>query len=396
MPCCALAGSEWQVRKAAADTLAALADALLADPAAAAGGGGPAQLAGGGSSCDAGQGGRQGQGQAQGLDALNSMAPAVSAAVEQHLKYDRIPQVRQAAAAVLQRLQRLPGMLPPQEQRPPAQQLSSGAGAGRRGAAPTAGEAAALATEDAAHAAAALPGLTALGRCRGNLKAIIAERRRQLQQSGWQPAAAAAKAWRGSDDCDGSEVDGYRAGGLRQASGNGSPEEGGIAAWQPGGQHSEEQGPLAPGRDGSAGMAGALRPPSAEAFTVAAGALGRLQLAEEQPGAAARKRRGWGSLPASPAKLGSPSRRLDRDIPVQVFAPPARPHSAAGSTGYGAAPVAGVPAAQQAGHMWRENPLAHSGEARAGQAAPALAAPAPQPPSGAVHHIEHPEVGEAG
>ncbi|PRW60522.1 Zinc finger CONSTANS-LIKE 5 isoform A [Chlorella sorokiniana] len=68
----AMQRSEWAVRKAAADTLAQLAETLLGA---------------GGSDAPSAAGQQQ-----QGLTALEALASDMAAAVEQHLKYDRIPQ----------------------------------------------------------------------------------------------------------------------------------------------------------------------------------------------------------------------------------------------------------------------------------------------------------------
>lgn len=72
---------EWQVRRAAAETLAKLAVALCQQQ----GGAPPANPA-----------------PDSGLAALVEAQQPLLAAVEQHIKYDRVPQVRQAAAAVVQ------------------------------------------------------------------------------------------------------------------------------------------------------------------------------------------------------------------------------------------------------------------------------------------------------
>ncbi len=71
---------EWQVRKAATDTLAVLVAALLQQQ----------QQQGAESAPESG------------LAALVAAQPQLLAAVEQHVKYDRIPQVRQAAVALCQ------------------------------------------------------------------------------------------------------------------------------------------------------------------------------------------------------------------------------------------------------------------------------------------------------
>ena len=82
---------EWQVRRAAADTLAtlpgALGQQLPASPKRRPPAAGPAAEG------DRGQSGRE---------ALAELAPTVVEAVQRHLKYDRVPQVRQAALALLQ------------------------------------------------------------------------------------------------------------------------------------------------------------------------------------------------------------------------------------------------------------------------------------------------------
>ena len=118
----AMQRNEWQVRKAAADTLAALVQTLLAD-------GGPAAAPGVAAHAQ--------QGQQQGLAALQNLAPEMAAAVG-HIRYDRIPQVRQAVAALLLQLQRLPGLQQEQAQaqrRTVQQSLGARSGSPRRPAA---------------------------------------------------------------------------------------------------------------------------------------------------------------------------------------------------------------------------------------------------------------------
>ena len=266
------------MRKAAADTLALLAETLLS-----AGGSNAPIVAG------------QPQ---QGLVALEVLAPDMAAAVEAHLKYDRIPQVRQAAAATLQLLGRVPGMqLSQQPAVPagPAQPASRPASAA--GQAPAVPAAAA-----AAHATAPAGGLS---QARSNLQAIIAERRRQLQDAGWQPSGAAEV------QVYGERKAAAAAGATGRASSSGSADEAQdgpwsgerIRAWAGGGDEEQQAQQAAEEEADDAGREPeGARPPSAAAFQRAAEALQWLDGEPAQQ--AARKRRGWGSRPPSPAKQG--------------------------------------------------------------------------------------------
>lgn len=369
------------------------------------------------------------QHQQQGLAALQGVAPAIAAAVEQHLKYDRIPQVRQAAAALLQLLQRVPGMQP-QEQRWPAQQLRPGGPAAGDSTAAEVHQAAqgphAALREAAAHGAQA-PVLNQPGASRGDLKALITERRRQLQASGEQAAAAAIKAWRfgsGSGDLGKPELL-LGSGGSSTGSAGERP---GIPAWedsrgaqQPASatQAAEQAAAGIAGRTQAAAAApatqatgaagGGSRPPSAEAFAVATAALGCLASPEQQqravPAAAPGRRRGWASGPASPAKQGSPARQSRADVPVQVFvarSPPPVGH--AGLTGdaeQGETAEAGASHVDRVAHsVWRENPLAElalelagTEEEEQGAAAAAAAQPAAALAVPCMHHVQTPQVG---
>lgn len=395
------------MRKAAADTLAGLCTALMAPQAA------PAAAE------EAAQSVRQ-EHQQQGLAALEGIAPAMAAAVQRHLKHDRIPQVRQAAAALLQLLRHAPGMQP-QEPRPPAQQLRHGGLAAGEGAA------AALGPLTAGCEAAAVdvlaPPLDGPGRGRGDLKALIADRRRQLRESGERAAAAAVKAWRlGSAGGDFGKLGG---GGSSTGSADDEP---GIPAWcelrnmpaEPAAAAAEaaaEAGVLAAGLQDARVLGAGSRPPSAEAFAAAAAALARLAPPERQqqaqPAAPAARRRGWGSEPASPAKQGSPVKRSSADVPVQVFL--ARSPPPAAPAGLSAAPVAGdgqrgatagacVPHGEPQASLhsvWRRNPLAQSAEGpdstveelgrAAAAAAPMKLSAGPALPC--AHHVQTPQVG---
>ena len=339
--------SEWAVRKAAADTLALLTETLLAA-----------------SSSDA----PSAAGQQQGLAALEALAPDMAAAVEQHLKYDRIPQVRQAAATALQLLGRVPGMQPQQQQvaaAGPAQPAARpGSATGQAAAAP--------AVPAAARAAAPAGGLS---QARSNLQAIIAERRRQLQDAGWLPNGPAEVQVYGGQKAGAAGMAACRA----SSSGSADEAAGGtwsgdrIRAWAggAGGEEEEAQQAVAAEAGGAAAKHAGTRPPSAAAFQSAAEALQWLDGEPAQQ--AARKRRGWGSRPASPAKPGGRDAEAG-DVPVHIYAPPHPPAQQQ---------------QQQQQHLWRENPLAASAEAALGQAAvgPAPTAPAAVP---CTHHIEHP------
>ncbi|KAL4437400.1 hypothetical protein ABPG75_004539 [Micractinium tetrahymenae] len=396
----AMQRGEWQVRKAAADTLTGLCKALLADSAA-------LHAAGGAPLCTQ---------QQQGLAALEGIAPAMAAAVEQHLRYDRIPKVRQAAASLLQLLQHVPG-IQQQEQRPPAQQLQHGrlrasgsaaedaSHAAAAGDAPAAFQAAGAAPGDAA-ASALAPAASGLGRCRDNLKVLIADRRRQLQASGELAAAAAVKAWRPGGEGAGPGKPLRFGGGSSKASTDGEP---GIRAWEDGRERpvapaapAAEADEPPPVQQGSRATSNGSRPPSAEAFAVAAAALGRLAPA----GPAAARRRGWGSQPASPVKQGSPAKRASRNLPVQVFVarspPPAAPGGlpATSVIAAGHAEQADAPVAPQAESIWRQNPLAQSADEPAAAAAQRATAPAAAvQQAGAalavpcVHHVQHAQFG---
>lgn len=403
---------EWQVRKAAANTLAGLCEAMLTGEA--------AQHA----AADAPPCGSQ-QHQQQGLAALAGVVPAIAAAVEQHLKYDRIPQVRQAAAVVLQLLQRVPAMQP-QEQRRPMQQLQPGMPRSVVGTAAEAQHAAAdqsrlAALQEAAAGNASAPPISGPGRWQGDLRALIAERRRQLQASGEQAAAAAAKAWRLDS---GSGVLGKP--GLQPASGGsstGSAEEGlGIFAWMdsmaaarvPAAQAAAvaaapigggpESGVKGPTNGASMAAGGGSRPPSAEAFEVAVAALGRLASPERQQRAlpatlAVVHRSGWASLSASPAKQGGPAKQSSMDLPVQMLvsrSPPPGAYRGGRAAAAGLAEDQGAAAGAVAIHMdqhsahsvWRQNPLAEPWRepAGAGQEQRATAA-------ACTHHLHTPQVG---
>lgn len=335
--------SEWAVRKAAADTLALLAETLLAA-----------------SSSDA----PCAAGQQQGLAALEALAPDMAAAVEQHLKFDRIPQVRQAAATALQLLGRVPGM---QSQQQPVAATGPAQPAARPGSAT--GQAAAVSAAPAAARGAAPAG--GLSQARSNLQAIIAERRRQLQDAGWLPKGPAEVQVYGGQKAGAAGM----AACCASSSGSADEAEGGtwsgdrIRAWAGGAgdEQEEAQQAVAAEAGGAAVKHAGTRPPSAAAFQSAAEALQWLDGEPAQQ--AARKRRGWGSRPASPAKQGGSDAEAG-DVPVHIYAPP-------------------HPPAQQQQHLWRKNPLAASAEAALGQAA---AGPAPTAPAAVpcTHHIEHP------
>lgn len=337
------------MRKAAADTLALLAETLLS----AGGSNAPSAAA-------------QPQ---QGLAALEVLAPDMAAAAEAHLKYDRIPQVRQAAAAALQLLGRVPGMqLSQQPAVPagPAQPASRPASAAGQASTVPAAAAAAHAT----HATAPAGGLS---QARSNLQAIIAERRRQLQDAGWQPSGAAEVQVYGGRKAAAAAV------AARSASSSGSADEAEdgpwsgerIRAWAGGDDEGQRAQQAAEEEEGDArDQPAAARPPSAAAFQSAAEALQWLDGEPAQQ--AARKRRGWGSRPASPAKQQG-GKDAGHGVPVHIYAPQPQP-----------------PQQQQQQQLWRENPLAASAEApgQAGMGPVPTAAPATVQ---CTHHIEHPQ-----
>ena len=164
------------MRKAAADTLTALVDAVAGpDPAAAAAGSAAATVAGAGS----------------GAAALECIATEARAAVEQYLRYDRIPQVRQAAAALLRRLRHsrlAPGQHHHQRQTQPQEADASNS-------------AAAEALKAATHAPTASPA-QGLAASRSALKSLIVQRRQQLKQAVGQ-AQPAVQVYGGGGGDDG-------------------------------------------------------------------------------------------------------------------------------------------------------------------------------------------------
>lgn len=433
--CLPLCRSEWQVRKAAADTLAVLAETLLAGGKPASDGAHALAPAAAAAKGVAGSGATHQQQQEQGVAALESIAPAIVAAVTQYVKYDRIPQVRQAAAAVLLHLYRLPGLQ--QEERPPAHQLPGGRGAagprsGRPAAGPAHGKAAAPTAEATDAPAAAAPALAAaspkgLRHSRESLQAVIAERRQQLKAAGWQPAAAVV-VYGPAGDSRKTPAAGAAASappsGVGHASSVGSADgdwpaaQDRIRAWAGAAEPlpplaprpvQDEQQPQQPKQQGERDAAAAapllaslrLRPPSADVFQAAAEVMERLH-----PQHAARRRRAWGSYPASPVKHGiggsgasgaasqtAAVQAAAQDAPLEMHLPPA--------------PAGGLAATQALAeeHVWRENPLAQSAEgpvlsrphaqAAAGAGAAAAAGAGQLAPQAVpcVHHIEHPKVG---
>jgi hypothetical protein len=386
--CPALSCSEWQVRKAAADTLAATAAALLEEPAASAGAlAATAAAAGNGGG---GGGGGERQGQAQGVAALEGVAPAMLAALERYVRYDRVPQVRTAAAAALQQLRRVPRLQ--QEQRPPPGQLQGG-GNGKGAAAAAAGP---------AHVAAPQAGspLRGLGRSGTSLHAAIAERRQQLKASGerrrppdvevYSPAGGGSAEWERSEPAAAAAAAGkpllHGGGGSCVGSADGGEWEaarGRIRAWAGGGfgapvpSPPQAASPLAAqqlrGRAAAEHAEVVLpRPPSPDVFRTADEALYCLKL--EAEAREARRRRPWATRPSSPAQ---PPAAADDDngLPLPRWSPAgAAPPQALAHTG---------PAERQ---VWRANPLAEAQTGGGGRPFGVAAA------AHCVHHIERPQV----
>jgi hypothetical protein len=422
--------SEWQVRKAAVDTLLVLLETLAAEPAAAQAAAGAAAAVATGADAQPPQ---QQQQQQQGAVALVSIAPAIVAAVEQHVRYDRVPQVRKAAAVALRQLHCLPSM---QEQRAPARPVT---GVRTRLTQPaTAGMPAAQAA--AAAAQASNGGVQAKGGDQ-SLQAVIADRRQQLNAAvHWRAAAAAVKVHSGPAGSIGKAAGGQLADSPGQASSTGSADGDGwaapnerIRAWagapesppqQSPHQLRQQPQPLPKQQQGAA--VGPGLPPAAQFLRAAQAALNRLQPPEQQADLDARLpgsllRQTWGSQPSSPAKLGShdlqaaplvlggtagavpsgwtlgPAAGCLPASAVPAVPPPSRPDGPAG------APMPQHQAPQHQRQLWRQNPLAQSLEGEeeeraavrwpAGAAAAAIEAEAAAVVPCVVFNIERPEVG---